>query len=237
MRSQWNTLEFLEPDGWASDWRCCSPTQETRSCSAREPPREPRGIRQQLGEPLIEAGSYELAASQPVVLPAIFVRDGLFDILEPYRPLLDDKLLIDISNPFNVDYSDFILPWNTSSAEQLQFRLPRTTVVGAFKNVFWEVFDAPRFDGERVSDIYVVGNDEAAKARFMTMCARSPFRYVDAGRLSNARTVERMTLLVGELGVRYGFFPRMNYSLLGDPWTSGQADRLAAIISGEAIDG
>jgi 8-hydroxy-5-deazaflavin:NADPH oxidoreductase len=197
---------------------------------SRTPARAAR-ICQQLGEPLIEAGSYELAASQPIVLPAIFVRDGLFDILEPYRPLLEDKLLIDISNPFNADYSDFILPWNTSSAEQLQFRLPRTTVVGAFKNVFWEVFDAPRFDGETVSDIYVVGNDEAAKARFMTMCTRSPFRYIDAGRLSNARTVERMTLLVGELGVRYGFFPRMNYRLLGDPWTSGQADRLASIIS------
>jgi predicted dinucleotide-binding enzyme len=197
---------------------------------SRAPARAAR-ICQRLGEPLIEAGSYERAASQPVVLPAIFVRDGLFDILEPYRPLLEEKLLVDISNPFNTDYSDFILPWNTSSAEQLQFRFPRTVVVGAFKNVFWEVFDQPRFDGETVSDIYVVGNDAAAKARVMTMCTRSPFRYIDAGRLSNARTVERMTLLVGELGVRYGFFPRMNYRLLGDPWTSGQADRLAAIIN------
>ncbi len=197
---------------------------------SRTPARAAR-ISQSLGEPLIESGSYELAASRPVVLPAIFVRDGLFDILEPYRRLLEHKLLIDISNPFNADYSDFILPWNTSSAEQLQFRLPRTTVVGAFKNVFWEVFDAPSFDGGTVSDIYVVGDDDAAKARVMTMCTPSPFRYIDAGRLSNARTVERMTLLVGELGVRYGFFPRMNYRLLGDPWTSGQADRLAHLIA------
>jgi predicted dinucleotide-binding enzyme len=188
-------------------------------------------ITQQLGEPLIQAGSYEFAASEPVVMPAIFVRDGLFDILEPYRPLLEDKLLIDISNPFNTDYSDFILPWNTSSAEQLQFRFPHSIVVGAFKNVFWEVFDAPRFDGETVSDIFVVGNDEPAKQRCIAMCAGSPFRYIDAGKLSNARTVERMTLLIGELGVRYGFFPRMNYKLLGDPWTSGQADRVAAIIN------
>jgi len=41
------------------------------------------------------------------------------------------------------------------------------------------------------------------------------FRYLDAGRLANARTVERMTLLSGELGQRYRFFPRMNYRLLG----------------------
>ena len=197
---------------------------------SRDPARAAR-ISEQLGEPLIEPGSYESAASQPVVLPAIFVRDGLFDILEPYRPHLDGKLLIDISNPFNTDYSDFILPWNTSSAEQLQFRFPRSIIVGAFKNVFWEVFDAPRFEGEMVSDVFVISNDEAAKQRFLEMCASSPFRYIDAGKLSNARTVERMTLLIGELGNRYGFFPRMNYKLLGDPWTSGQADRLAALIN------
>jgi len=186
---------------------------------------------ERLREPLIRAGSYEAAASQPVVLPAIGVRDGLFDILEPYREFLDDKLVVDISNPFNVDYSDFILPWNTSSAEQLQFRFPRSIIVGAFKNVFWEVFDAPRFDDETLSDIFVVGNDAAAKQRFIALCAGSPFRYIDAGKLGNARTVERMTLLIGELGVRYGFFPRMNYKLLGSPWTPGQADRLAAIIN------
>jgi predicted dinucleotide-binding enzyme len=188
-------------------------------------------IVERLREPLIRAGSYESAASQPVVLPAIFVRDGLFDILEPYRSLLDDKLLIDISNPFNADYSDFILPWNTSSAEQLQFRFPRAVIVGAFKNVFWEVFDAPRFDGETVSDIFVVGDDEEAKEQFVALCDGSPFRYIDAGRLRNARTIERMTLLIGEMGVRYGFFPRMNYKLLGGPWTPGQADQLAAIIN------
>jgi predicted dinucleotide-binding enzyme len=188
-------------------------------------------IVKQLGEALIEPGSYQSAASQPVVLPAIFVRDGLFDILEPYRSYLDGKLLVDISNPFNTDYSDFILPWNTSSAEQLQFCFPRTTVVGAFKNVFWEVFDAPRFDGHSLSDIFVIGDDEGAKQKVIGMCKGSPFRYIDAGRLRNARTVERMTLLIGEVGNRYGFFPRMNYKLLGDPWKPGQADRLAGIIN------
>ncbi|HET9529906.1 MAG TPA: NAD(P)-binding domain-containing protein [Blastocatellia bacterium] len=186
-----------------------------------------------LGNSSIQPGSYKEAASQPVVLPAIFLRDGLLDIIEPYRADFDGKLFIDISNPFNADYSDFILPWNTSSAEQLQFRFPQTTVVGAFKNVFWEVFDQPRFDGGAVSDIYIVGDDEGAKRRLVAMCEGSPFRYIDAGRLVNARTVERMTLLIGELGIRYGYFPRMNYRLLGEPWKPGQADRLAPIINGE----
>ena len=58
---------------------------------------------------------------------------------------LTGKLLIDISNPFNADYSDFVTPWDTSAAEELQRRFPQARVVGAFKNVFWEVFDHPQF--------------------------------------------------------------------------------------------
>lgn len=184
-----------------------------------------------LGNASIAAGSYADAAAQPVVLPAIFLREGLLDTLEPFRLMLEDKLLVDISNPFNEDYSDFTLPWNTSSAEQIQHRFPRTTIVGAFKNVFWEVFDAPRFSGEEVSDVFVVGNDEPAKERFIRMCSGSPFRFINAGALTNARTIERITLLLGELGVRAGYFPRMNFKLLGEAWKPGQADRLAAIIS------
>ena len=188
-------------------------------------------ITRKLANPKITAATYEQAASLPIVLPAIFLRDGLFEILEPYRRQLEGKLVVDISNPFNTDYSDFILPWNTSSAEELQHRFPKSTVVGAFKNVFWEVFDQPAFDGGTVSDIYVVADDEAAKKRFLALVANTPFRYLDAGRLSNARTVERMTLLVGELGVRYGFFPRMNYKLLGEPWKQGQADLIGPLIA------
>ena len=39
------------------------------------------------------------------------------------------KLLIDITNPFNDRYDDFILPWDTSGAEELQRRFPAARVV------------------------------------------------------------------------------------------------------------
>jgi 8-hydroxy-5-deazaflavin:NADPH oxidoreductase len=171
----------------------------------------------------IRSGSYQEAASTEVVLPAMFLRDGSLDVLESFRAQLDGKLYIDITNPFNADYTDFILPWDTSGAEHIQHRFPKTRVVGAFKNVWWEVFDAPQF-GNTVSDVFVVSNDAAAKAEFFKLVEGSPFRYIDAGKLSNARTIERMTLLSGELGQRYGYFPRMNYKLLGEAWTMGQAD-------------
>jgi predicted dinucleotide-binding enzyme len=178
----------------------------------------------------IRGADYRAAADAEVVLPAMFIRDGLFDQLEPYRAQLEGKLLIDITNPFNDKYDDFILPWNTSGAEELQKRFPRSRVTGAFKNVWWEVFDQPLFDG-RPSDVLVVGDDQRAKQQFLMLVEGSPFRYIDAGPLRNARTVERMTLLSGELGLRYGYFPRMNWRLLGEPWSVGKSDEVAPLIA------
>jgi hypothetical protein len=180
--------------------------------------------------PTLTPGSYEAAANADVVLPAMFLRDGLLEILEPLRHHFDDKVYLDISNPFNDTYTDFILPWDTSGAEQIQHRFPKTRVVGAFKNVWWEVFDAPNF-GEGVSDVFVVSDDAEAKATLFQLVENTPFRYIDAGRLANARTIERMTLLSGELGQRYGYFPRMNYKFLGETWTIGQRDHLAQLIA------
>ena len=193
-------------------------------------PDRARALARAMQQPAMTGGSYADAAALPVVLPAMFLRDGLLETLEPHRQALAGKLLIDITNPFNDRYDDFILPWDTSGAEELQRRFPTARVVGAFKNVWWEVFDRPMFDGAP-SDVYVVSDDTVAKAQFLALVDGSPFRYVDAGRLTNARIVERMTLFSGELGQRYGYFPRMNWRLLGEPWTSGQADRLGPLAA------
>jgi 8-hydroxy-5-deazaflavin:NADPH oxidoreductase len=196
---------------------------------SRTPERAER-IARGLAHAAIQGGSYEQAADAPVVLPSMFLRDGMLDTLEPLRSKLDGKLFIDITNPFNDRYDDFILPWNTSGAEEIRKRFPNTRIVGAFKNVWFEVFDQPGF-GHEVSDVYVVGDDAAAKAQFLSLVKGSPFRYLDAGKLENARIVERMTLFIAEMGQREGFFPRMNWRLLGEPWTVGRADRVKDLIA------
>jgi predicted dinucleotide-binding enzyme len=196
---------------------------------SRTPERAAR-IAQGLGLAGIKPGTYEQAADAPVVLPAMFLRDGMLNTIERLRPRFDGKLWIDITNPFNDRYDDFILPWNTSGAEEIQKGFPRARVVGAFKNVWWEVFDQPKFDGDW-SDVYVVGDDEAAKKEFLQLVRGSPFRYINAGKLANARFVERMTLFAAELGQREGFFPRMNWRLLGEPWSIGKADRIGHLIA------
>jgi 8-hydroxy-5-deazaflavin:NADPH oxidoreductase len=169
-----------------------------------------------LGIAGIAPGTYSDALRAGAVLPAIFIRDGLLDILGEQEGLLDGKLLVDISNPFNEDYSDFITPWDSSGAEELQRRLPQARIVGAFKNVFWGVFDAPLFD-EGSSDVLITGDDKEAKSEFLEFAEGTPFRYLDAGPLIHSRTVERLTFLTGNLGRQISAYPRMNWRLLGAP--------------------
>jgi hypothetical protein len=180
---------------------------------SRDPARAEKMVRELRLAHLVP-GSYEDAVAADAVLPALFIRDGSFEILQSFADGLEGKLLIDISNPYNDDYSDFILPWDTSGAEELQRRLPGTQVVGAFKNVFSAVFDDPLFLGTP-SDVFVVGDDEAAKQQFLRLSEGTPFRYLDAGQLINARAIERMTMITGALGRRLGSYPRMNWRLLG----------------------
>jgi predicted dinucleotide-binding enzyme len=171
-------------------------------------------IVRRLGIPGLSAGSYEAAARADAVLPAIFLRDELIPHLDSVRPHLKGKLLIDIGNPFNEDYSDFLTPWNSSGAELLHGHFPEARIVGAFKNVFSDVFDRPLFDGA-TSDVLVTGDDDQAKAEFLALSEGTPFRYLDAGPLRNSRTVERLTLLTGRLGRQLNTYPTMNWRLLG----------------------
>ena len=75
------------------------------------------------------------------------------------------------------------------------------------------MFDQPLFS-DRLSDVLVTGNDEAAKAEFLALAEGTPFRYLDAGPLANSRTVERLTLITGRLGRQLNSYPKMNWSLL-----------------------
>jgi hypothetical protein len=194
---------------------------------SRDPVRAAR-IAGALG-PKVSGGSYAAAAAQDIVLPSIFIRDGAFEALAPFAEAVKGKIVIDILNPFNDRYDDFLLPWDTSAAEQLQRIWPGARIVSTFKWPFWEAFENAEFEGGPMDIIYT-GDDADAKQVVLTLFSASPWRFLDGGGLAQARFTERMTLFCGQLAARYGYLPRVGWRLLGEPWEGGVKDAYAGIV-------
>ncbi|MDO1450253.1 NAD(P)-binding domain-containing protein [Rhodocytophaga aerolata] len=89
---------------------------------------------QDLGLPL-QAVSLDKAMQSEVIIPALWFTDLQAWVQQRTIPL-QDKIVIDITNPFNETFDDFTTPYNTSSAEIIQSLVPRSKVVGAFKNTY-----------------------------------------------------------------------------------------------------
>ena len=82
----------------------------------------------------------------------------------------------------------------TSIAEELQDKLPRSSVVKAFNTAF-ALFQANPRVGGIAPDGFVAGDDAAAKQRVLDVLESIGFRPVDAGSLAAARTLEGMAWL------------------------------------------
>lgn len=157
--------------------------------------------------------TYEEAQQADIIIPA-FPAAAILDWALTHREELGHKIIVDISNPFNEDFSGFTTQWGESSAERLQSILPESKVIGAFKNTFFKVFENPVFEDQK-SDVLVTGDDEEAVSQFIERFKPLPFRFIHAGKLANNRTIERFTLLELELAVRYGTYPYISLQLFG----------------------
>lgn len=157
--------------------------------------------------------SYVEALQADIIIPA-FPVSALMDWAQANKEQLKHKIVVDISNPFNDDFSGFTTAWGESSSESLQSLLPESKVIGAFKNTFFKVFENPVFQDQK-SDVLVTGDDEEAVFRFIERFSLLPFRFIHAGKLANNRTIERFTLLELELAVRYGTYPYISLQLFG----------------------
>lgn len=161
----------------------------------------------------IVTGTYEEALEGDLIIPAIPAA-AVMEWAIANRDKLNHKIIVDITNPFNSDFSGFTTAWGESSAERLQALLPESKVVGAFKNTFFKVFENPIFQGQK-SDVLVTADDEESLHQFMATFDALPFRFIHAGKLANNRTIERFTLLELELAVRYGTYPYIALQVFG----------------------
>ncbi|MDP4086702.1 MAG: reductase [Bacillota bacterium] len=157
--------------------------------------------------------SHEIALDAEIIIHSLWFKD-VIPWAKQNKGKLANKILIDIVNPFTEDFNDFTLNWGQSAAEELQNVIPDTKVVGAFKNTFFRVFEEPIHNNLK-SDVYVTSDNEKAKETVMEFLSSTPFRILDGGKLSNNRTIERLTLFERELAIRYGNYPYVSNHLFG----------------------
>jgi NADPH-dependent F420 reductase len=113
---------------------------------------------------------------------------------------LEDKILIDITNPLTPDYMGLTIGHNTSAAEEIARLVPKARVVKAFNTVGAQLLHAPPEDRWTV---FYAGDDDAAKSAVANLINEIGFEAVDAGALKSARYLEP----VAELAIQVRFGP------------------------------
>lgn len=108
---------------------------------------------------------------------------------------LDDKLIIDVTNPLDVrDGRVLEIDLPHSGGEFVQSLAPRAMVVKAFNTVNFRIMTDPTAAGGPVS-VPLAGDDGPAKARVAALVSGIGLEPVDVGPLSMARYTEAMALL------------------------------------------
>lgn len=114
---------------------------------------------------------------------------------------LAGKVLVDISNPISADYKELVIGHTTSAAEEIQKLAPQARVVKAFNTIFAQLLAVESRTGKTLQ-VFVAGDDAAAKAAVAELAKSIGFEAVEAGALSNSRFIEP----IGEMNIHFGYF-------------------------------
>jgi 8-hydroxy-5-deazaflavin:NADPH oxidoreductase len=153
-----------------------------------------------------KAGRSGEAIAGDVVVLAVYYPDAKAAV-EQYGEALSGKVVIDISNPVNETYDDLVTPPDSSAAQELAASAPGARVVKAFNTTFARTLHEGEVAGETL-DVFLAGDDDAAKATVAGLVEDAGLRPIDAGSLKRARELEAAGLLhmsiQGPLGTGFG---------------------------------
>jgi predicted dinucleotide-binding enzyme len=115
------------------------------------------------------------------------------------------KVVIDATNPldFSTGKPQLAVGFDDSLGEQVQRAIPDAKVVKAFNTVGNASFVNPKQAGGP-PDMFLCGNDDAAKATVSDICARFGWGVVDIGGIEGARHLEPMCMVWVLYGIRSG---------------------------------
>jgi 8-hydroxy-5-deazaflavin:NADPH oxidoreductase len=116
---------------------------------------------------------------------------------------LDGKVVVDIANPLNQTFDGLATAPGTSSAEELAKVVSSSAkVVKAFNTTFAGTLVAGNVGGTPL-DVYIAGDDDAAKKTLSKLVSDGSLVAVDVGPLQRARELESLGFLGITLQMRH----------------------------------
>ncbi|MFD8260904.1 NADPH-dependent F420 reductase [Streptomyces griseoluteus] len=151
----------------------------------------------------------DVPAGDIVILAAPYA--GAAAVVKEYGNALRGKIIVDITNPVTPDLQGFVVPDDSSGAQEIAKAAPDDAhVVKAFHTVFSHVVAAGSAEGRPV-DVFIAGDDAQAKTRVSAFVKSLGLRPWDTGDLFMARALENVGLL--ELGLMSHSVKHADFSL------------------------
>jgi predicted dinucleotide-binding enzyme len=152
------------------------------------------------------AGMWGAAPAGDIVILAVLF-DSAVPVVSQYGDALANKIIVDITNPFNANVTGLAVPDDTSIAHMVAEAAPATAhVVKAFNTLFRDVLAA----GGPL-DVFIAGDDAQAKASVSAFIKSLGLRPQDTGDLSMAHWLEGAGLL--SVGLANHGVGDLNFSL------------------------
>ena len=129
-----------------------------------------------------------------VVILAVYY-PAVREVLAQRGDQLAGKVVVDITNPVNVETFDgLVVPPDSSAAAEIAAALPSSKVLKAFNTNFAATLASGTI-GSDVTTVLIAGDDADAKALLGGIVTAAGLRAIDAGGLKRARELEALGLL------------------------------------------
>ena len=141
----------------------------------------------------VRAGEVGDSLAGSVVILAVWYA-AVDDVLGRYRDQLDGKVVVDITNPIDVDAFEPLMLEAGSAAQEIAAKAPGARVVKAFNTTFAGTLGEGRVAGQPL-DVFIASDHGDAKEIVSRIVSDAGLRPVDAGPLARAHELEALGYL------------------------------------------
>ena len=141
----------------------------------------------------VRAGQFGDPLAGEVVVLAVWYA-AVDEVLGRYGEQLGGKVVVDITNPIDVDAFEPLRLEAGSAAQEIAAKAPGARVVKAFNTTFAGTLGEGKVAGQPL-DVLIASDDEEAKQTVSRIVSDAGLRPIDAGALRRARELEGLGYL------------------------------------------